>query len=65
MSDEPAQISRQRAVASRQHPEVTAKPGSLKTPVGDTLLKVRYEEGNVITYRKHWLVLLRKTGLPG
>lgn len=28
-----------------------------------TFLRVRYEDGNVITYRKHWFVLLRKTWL--
>jgi hypothetical protein len=27
-------------------------------------LKVRYQDGNVITYRKHWFVLLAKTWLP-
>jgi hypothetical protein len=27
-------------------------------------LKLRYEEGNNITYRKHWLLLLRKLWLP-
>lgn len=30
-----------------------------------TLLKLRYEEKGVITYRKHWLVLLKQTFLPG
>jgi uncharacterized membrane protein YdbT with pleckstrin-like domain len=31
----------------------------------DTFLKVRYEKDGTITYRKHWLVLIRKTFLPG
>jgi hypothetical protein len=26
--------------------------------------RLRFEEGNVITYRKHWAVLLREIGLP-
>jgi hypothetical protein len=30
----------------------------------DTFLKVRFEQGDVITYRKHWLVLLGKTFAP-
>jgi hypothetical protein len=29
-----------------------------------TFLKVRYEQNGVITYRKHWLLLFRKTWLP-
>lgn len=30
----------------------------------DYMFKVRYEEGGVITYRKHWFQLLKKTALP-
>jgi hypothetical protein len=30
----------------------------------DTFLKVRFQDGDVITYRKHWLVLVRKSWLP-
>ncbi len=30
----------------------------------ETFLKVRYEQDGVITYRKHWLLLFRKTWLP-
>lgn len=30
----------------------------------DHLFKVRYEQGGVITYRKHWFVLLGKVWLP-
>jgi hypothetical protein len=29
-----------------------------------TFLQVRYERGGVITYRKHWLLLVRKVWLP-
>jgi hypothetical protein len=39
------------------------KAGSLKD-ILDTLFKVRYEQGSVITYRKHWLLLLGKTWIP-
>jgi hypothetical protein len=28
------------------------------------IFKMRFEQGNVITYRKHWLILLRKTFRP-
>ncbi len=30
-----------------------------------TLFTVRYEQGDAIVYRKHWLVLLKKTWKPG
>jgi len=39
------------------------KPGSLREKI-DTFLKVRYEQGDIITYRKHWLLLLRRTYQP-
>ncbi|MCI0520381.1 MAG: cyclic nucleotide-binding domain-containing protein [Chloroflexi bacterium] len=46
------------------------KPGRKKMFSGlwqvlDTFLQVRYERNGVITYRKHWLVLLRKIWQPG
>lgn len=44
-------------------PEVESSPSFLKDVLG-TFLKVRYKRGDVITYRKHWLLLLRKTWLP-
>jgi hypothetical protein len=28
-------------------------------------LKMRYEEGDQITYRKHWFILIKKTLIPG
>ena len=43
-----------------------AKPGR-RTGVRailDTFLKVRFVDGAVITYRKHWLLLVRKSWLP-
>ncbi|MDD5468517.1 MAG: cyclic nucleotide-binding domain-containing protein [Anaerolineales bacterium] len=39
------------------------RPMSLRESL-DTFFKVRYEKDGVITYRKHWLLLLRKTFLP-
>ncbi len=39
------------------------KPGSLQDKI-DTFLQVRFERDGVITYRKHWLVLLGKTWQP-
>jgi len=39
------------------------KPGSLRD-ILETFLKVRYERDGIITYRKHWLVLIGKTWLP-
>jgi len=39
------------------------KPSNLRDKI-DTFFKVRYETGGVITYRKHWLILIKKTGLP-
>jgi hypothetical protein len=39
------------------------KPGSLRFTLIN-FFKVRYVVGNTVTYRKHWLVLLKKTWLP-
>ncbi len=39
------------------------KPGSLSEKL-ETFMQVRYEREGVITYRKHWMLLLRKTWLP-
>jgi len=39
------------------------KAGSLRD-ILDTFLKVRFERDGVITYRKHWLVLIGKIWLP-
>jgi hypothetical protein len=43
--------------------EKQAKPGSLRYFL-NRLFVVRYEQDEVITYRKHWLLLLRKIWLP-
>lgn len=45
-----------------EQPEGQAKPGFIRGML-DTFLKVRYEQSGVITYRKHWLLLLRKVWL--
>lgn len=39
------------------------KPGFLQSTFAD-FFKVRYEAGGVVTYRKHWFILLRKTWKP-
>jgi hypothetical protein len=39
------------------------KPGTWRD-ILDTFLKVRYERDGIITYRKHWLVLIGKIWLP-
>ena len=39
------------------------KPGFWQRYFGN-FLKTRYEDGNVITYRKYWISLLRKVWLP-
>jgi CRP-like cAMP-binding protein/uncharacterized membrane protein YdbT with pleckstrin-like domain len=39
------------------------RPNLLKI-IGANLFKLRFEEGNTITYRKHWIVLLRQVGWP-
>lgn len=39
------------------------RPMSLRESL-ETFFKVRYEKDGAITYRKHWLLLLRKTFLP-
>lgn len=44
-------------------PNQEKKPSALRE-ILDTFLKVRYERGKVVTYRKHWLLLLRKIWLP-
>jgi hypothetical protein len=47
----------------RRRSEPRAKPGTLRHRL-ETLLKVRYEQNGVITYRRHLLVLLGKTFFP-
>ncbi|GAB4497798.1 MAG: hypothetical protein OHK0052_10040 [Anaerolineales bacterium] len=40
-------------------------PKQRKMPaIFDDFIKMRYEEGDTITYRKHWIVLILHTGIP-
>ena len=48
---------------SPQEPDQYREPGIWETYFGN-IFKTRIEEGRTITYRKHWLVLLKKTWLP-
>ena len=41
-----------------------AEPSTGKRSFLDTFFKVRFIDGAVITYRKHWLVLVRRSWLP-
>lgn len=41
-------------------PAQAPKPGN-----SFTMFKIRFEEKGVITYRKHWIVLIKQTWLPG
>jgi uncharacterized membrane protein YdbT with pleckstrin-like domain len=41
-------------------PSQTTKPGT-----SFTMFKIRFEEKGIITYRKHWVVLIKQTWLPG
>ncbi len=47
----------------RRRPRAQAKPGSWRHFL-NMLFVVRYEQEDVITYRKHWLLLIRKTWIP-
>jgi hypothetical protein len=44
--------------------EEVLKPGFFQSFFAD-FFKVRYEGGEVVTYRKHWYILLQKTWKPG
>lgn len=46
-----------------QKPEGFREPGFWKTYFSN-IFQVRFEEGNTITYRKHWLILLVKSWKP-
>jgi CRP-like cAMP-binding protein len=51
--------------ASREHQSLGAEkePGFLAWLFSD-FIRLRYEKDGVITYRKHWFVLIKKTWLP-
>jgi hypothetical protein len=52
------------APASRVVPQVAASVDAGRSGLNRWDLRVRFEEGGVITYRKHWGVLLRSTRWP-
>lgn len=43
--------------------DVEKEPGFLRWLLSD-FIRLRYESGGVITYRKHWFILIRKTWIP-
>ncbi len=45
-------------------PESAAKPSRLQAFLAD-LFHLRYEKGDMIQYRTHWFILLRRTFIPG
>lgn len=44
--------------------EETPKPARKLPAIFDDFIKMRYEDGDTITYRKHWIVLILQTGIP-
>jgi Cyclic nucleotide-binding domain len=58
-----SQQASMRRLPTRRRTRKPIKPGSFRDIV-NTLFVIRYEKGKVITYRKHWLLLLRKTWIP-
>jgi uncharacterized membrane protein YdbT with pleckstrin-like domain len=59
----PATISERKIVRLPTKGDDYQEPGFLSTYLSN-IFTMRYEEGNTITYRKHWLILLRKTWKP-
>jgi uncharacterized membrane protein YdbT with pleckstrin-like domain len=49
--------------ANRQTPDEFREPSTWEKYFGN-IFRTRFEEGRTITYRKHWLILLRKTLVP-
>jgi hypothetical protein len=58
--------SREQIQTPRQEPVIQSdyRPGLLQVFFSN-LFKTRMEENGIITYRKHWFVLLKTTWLPG
>ncbi len=44
--------------------EQEEKTGWLRTLLGGSLFKARFEAGGTITYRKHWIILAQQTAWP-
>lgn len=48
---------------SRKKPQAEKKPSGIRELLSN-FLQVRFQQGQVITYRKHWPILVRKTIIP-
>jgi len=57
----PVEVEKPSPATSAQPIKNTEKPLSGLRKVITTFIKMRYEDGTTITYRKHWFVLLKKT----
>ncbi len=57
----PDETARSTTPEEEEPPE---KVGWLRMFLGGSLFKARFEEGETITYRKHWIVLVRQTAQP-
>jgi hypothetical protein len=57
------EISGAKSIRSNREPDQVREPSSWEKYFGN-VFKTRLEQDRTITYRKHWLVLLRKTLLP-
>jgi len=53
-----------RPVQQKQVIQSEYKPGLLQV-IFSNILKIRYEDNGIITYHKHWFVLVKTTWLPG
>jgi uncharacterized membrane protein YdbT with pleckstrin-like domain len=61
-SQEP-EMSRAKSIRNHREPDQLREPSSWEKYFGN-IFKTRLEQDHTITYRKHWLVLIRKTLLP-
>ena len=57
----PVEVEKPSPATSAQPIKNTEKPLSGLRKVITTFIKMRYEDGTTITYRKHWFVLIKKT----
>jgi hypothetical protein len=61
---DPESETPQEAVLLEDEPSSDDTQEATEIGLGRWTLKVRFEEQGVITYRKHWAVLMRRTALP-
>ncbi|MCL4560362.1 MAG: cyclic nucleotide-binding domain-containing protein [Chloroflexi bacterium] len=59
----PGETARTAAAQSEGQPPVEVQPGWLQTWFAN-IFHVRFEQDGVITYRKHWFILVKKTWKP-